>query len=64
MLVSCFEALREEIGGGEPWIARMNEHTLSAIRGRLDKDAFAAAWEQGRTLTLDDAVRLALTTLN
>jgi hypothetical protein len=38
----------------------MNEQTLSAIRARLDESAFAEAWEQGRVLTVDDAVALAL----
>jgi predicted ATPase/class 3 adenylate cyclase len=59
-LISCFEALREEIGGGEPWIARMNEETLATIRNQLDEAAFAEEWEQGRSLTVDEAVSLAL----
>jgi predicted ATPase/class 3 adenylate cyclase len=59
-LISCFEALREEIGGGEAWVARMNEETLTKIRARLDDAAFAQAWEQGQTLTADEAVALAL----
>ncbi len=59
-LLSCFEALREQIGVSEAWVARMNEQTLSAIRARLDESAFAEAWEQGRALTIDEAVALAL----
>jgi hypothetical protein len=39
---------------------RMNEQTLDAIRARLDQAAFAEAWEQGRTLTIDEAFALAL----
>jgi hypothetical protein len=62
-LISCFEALREEIGGGEAWITRMNEATLTTIRAQLDEAAVAEAWEQGRTLTLDEAVELALDSL-
>ena len=62
-LISCFDALREEIGGGEPWVARMNEETLATIRTHLDEAGFAEAWEQGRTLTADDAVALALDSL-
>jgi predicted ATPase len=62
-LISCFEALREEIGGGEVWVARMNEETLTKIRTQLDDEAFAEAWEQGRMLTADDAVALALDAL-
>jgi predicted ATPase/class 3 adenylate cyclase len=59
-LLACFEALREQIGVSEAWVARMNEQTLSAIRARLDESAFAEAWEQGRTLTIDEAVALAI----
>jgi tetratricopeptide (TPR) repeat protein len=55
------EALREEIGATEyAWVAEMNEGTLALVRKELDEAAFARAWEQGRTLTLDDAVALAL----
>jgi hypothetical protein len=59
-LLSCFEALREQIGVSEAWVARMNEQTLSAIRARLDEGAFAEAWEHGQALTIDEAVALAL----
>ena len=62
-LLSCFEAQREQIGVSEAWVARMNEQTLSAIRTRLDESAFAEAWEQGRALTIDEAVVLALESL-
>jgi tetratricopeptide (TPR) repeat protein len=63
-LLSCFEALREQIGVSEAWVARMNEQTLSAIRARLDESAFAEAWEQGRALTIDEAVALALESID
>jgi predicted ATPase/class 3 adenylate cyclase len=59
-LLSCFEALREQIGVSEAWVTRMNDQTLNAIRARLDEPAFAKAWEQGRTLTIDEAFALAL----
>jgi hypothetical protein len=63
-LLSCFEAQREQIGVSEAWVARMNEQTLSTIRARLDDEsAFAEAWEQGRALTIDEAVALALDSL-
>jgi len=62
-LLSCFEAQREQIGVSEAWVARMNEQTLSAIHARLDESAFAEAWEQGRALTIDEAVALALESL-
>jgi predicted ATPase len=59
-LLSCSDVLFEEIGGSEAWVGRMNEKTLAAIRAQLDDAAFAEAWEQGRKLTLDEAVALAL----
>ncbi len=62
-LLSCFEAQREQIGVSEAWVARMNEETLSAIHARLDESAFAEAWEQGRALTIDEAVALVLESL-
>ena len=62
-LISWFDALREEIGGGESWVRRMNEETLTTIRAQLDDAAFARAWEEGLTLTTDEAVQLALDSL-
>jgi predicted ATPase/class 3 adenylate cyclase len=59
-LVSCSETLREEIGLRGTATDRMNENTLSSIRAQLDEAAFAEAWEQGRTLTADEAAALAL----
>jgi len=38
--------------------------TLTAIRSHLDETAIAEAWEQGRALTADEAVRLALDSLD
>ena len=40
----------------------MNEQTLATVRSRLDETAFAEAWAQGRELTPDEAVALALET--
>lgn len=62
-LISCFEALGNEIGGGEAWVARMNDEALATIRAQLDEAAFATAWEQGRRMTADEAVALALAAL-
>lgn len=41
-------------------VVKMNEQTLATIRTQLDGEALAEAWEQGRALTIDDAVALAL----
>ena len=59
-LLSCSETLHGEIGANPPWVARMHEETLTTIRTQLDEVAFAEAWEQGRALTADEAVALAL----
>jgi hypothetical protein len=59
-LLSSAEAQREEIAAGERWVARMNEETVAAIRAQLDEAAFAEAWEEGRKLTAEEAVALAL----
>jgi tetratricopeptide (TPR) repeat protein len=59
-LISCFESLSDELGGGEAWVTRMNEETLPKIRDQLDDADFAKAWEEGRVLTIDRAVALAL----
>jgi predicted ATPase/class 3 adenylate cyclase len=60
-LLSSSEALTEDVGAGVPsWAARRNEETLTAIRAQLDATALAQASEEGRALTLDEAVALAL----
>ena len=63
-LISCVDALRGEIGGGEAWVARMNDETLGTIRKQLDGAAFAEAWEQGRKLTVDEAVAIAVAAID
>jgi hypothetical protein len=54
------EPLHVEIGGTMPWVARIKEEALATIRAHLDDAAVAEAWEQGRALTADEAVALAL----
>ena len=61
-LMSRAEVLRDEIGGTSSWVAEMNVKTLATIRAQLDDAAFAEAWEQGRALTVDEAIALALDT--
>jgi predicted ATPase len=63
-LLSSADALHEEIGGTMPWVARMKEEALATIRTQLDEAAVAEAWEQGRKLTADEAVALALESLD
>jgi predicted ATPase len=59
-LLSGIDALGEAIGGRRSLVAAMNEQTLTTIRGQLEDAAFTEAWEQGRTLTVHEAVALAL----
>ena len=60
-LLSGSRALYEELGASAPSFGtERNEETLAIIRARLDDDAFAAAWEAGAKLSLDQAVALAL----
>jgi predicted ATPase len=60
-LLARSEALHEEIGAAPPlWLAELKEETLAKIRTQLDEAALAEAWEQGKALTVDEAVALAL----
>jgi predicted ATPase len=60
-LLSCSEAIHEDLGTRPlPWLAAYNEKTLRKIRAQFDGAAFAEAWEEGRKLTADEGVALAL----
>jgi predicted ATPase/class 3 adenylate cyclase len=60
-LLSASLALHEEIGLSVPLYQEgRNEEILTLLHAQLDEAAFADAWEQGRALTLDEAVSLAL----
>ena len=59
-LLSSAAVRLDEIGASPPWLVRINEQTLSAIRAQLDEATLAEAWEQGEALTLDEAFALAL----
>ena len=59
-LLASFESLGDEVGIRRSGVAEMNETTLAAVRTQLDAAAIAETWEQGRKLTVGEAVRLAL----
>ena len=60
-LLSSSEALHEEIGKASvPWVAKMNDKTRTTIGSLLDHAERSSAWEEGRALTIDEAVALAL----
>ncbi|MGH3110006.1 MAG: hypothetical protein ACRDQT_03690, partial [Gaiellaceae bacterium] len=64
-LLASFDALFEETGVHlDRWIARMNDATLSLVRGRLDEAAFEEARRQGRGLSYEESVALALDELD
>jgi predicted ATPase/DNA-binding XRE family transcriptional regulator len=59
-LCAAAAALREAIGA-PLWPAERARYdrTVAAARTQLDASAFAAAWEEGRALSIEDAVTLA-----
>jgi predicted ATPase/class 3 adenylate cyclase len=60
-LLSRATALRDEIGYSlESWMTLETEEAFAEVRALLDDAAFDEAWEAGRVLTLDEAVALAL----
>jgi tetratricopeptide (TPR) repeat protein len=60
-LLACTDALSREITGNFSWLsARRKDETLASLREQLPEDAFAAAWAEGSTMTLDEGVELAL----
>jgi tetratricopeptide (TPR) repeat protein len=66
-LLAKGEALCAEIGASpESWpvLEAKLEETLSSVRPQLDDATFTEAWEQGRALTPDEAVALALASLD
>jgi hypothetical protein len=42
------------------WVVKIRDEAISRARTQLDDSAFAEAWDEGRKLTPDDAVALAL----
>jgi predicted ATPase/class 3 adenylate cyclase len=64
-ILSAAEVLREEISvSWSYWVVEMNDATLATIRAQLDEAARAEAWDQGQALTPEEAVELALDSLD
>jgi len=60
-LLSVAEAMHEEGGWAyEGWLVTVRDAAEARARAQLDEAAFAEAWEQGRKLTADSAVALAI----
>jgi predicted ATPase/class 3 adenylate cyclase len=62
-LISSFETLSEDIGGSYQWVTKMKDETLEVVRSKLDRAEFEAASQEGRRLTADEALTLALDAL-
>src|SRR5262249_22040582 len=60
-LFAASEAQLERMGASLPPAYRpLQQRAIAAVRAALGDDAFAAAWAEGRALSLDAAVALAL----
>jgi tetratricopeptide (TPR) repeat protein len=60
-LLGALEGLyRQTAGGVVAWVTKINEETERSIRSQLDELTVAEAREQGRALTVDEAIALAL----
>jgi tetratricopeptide (TPR) repeat protein len=59
-LLSCNQVEREQFGGTRFWVTSRNDETLALIRAQLDNDAFDEAWEEGKHLSVEEAVALAV----
>jgi predicted ATPase/class 3 adenylate cyclase len=62
-LLSSYEAVSEDIGSW-PWVNRMKDEALAIIHSKLSASEFEAAWEEGKKLTADRAVAIALEALD
>jgi hypothetical protein len=60
-LLGAVEALREAIGSPLFPLERADyDRTSAAVRAQLDAATFAAAWEAGRAMSLEQAITYAL----
>ena len=60
-LLAKSEALHEDVAWiPESWAAEESDRTRATVRAQLGETAFKSACEQGRALTLDEAVEVAL----
>jgi predicted neutral ceramidase superfamily lipid hydrolase len=60
-LFGAAEALRETSGASIPPVDRADyDRILAAVRAQLDEQTFAAAWAEGRAMTLEQAIAYAL----
>jgi predicted ATPase len=62
-LLSCCQALCEELDAAVPWVTRMFEELEGRVRSELGEAEFIEASDQGRNLRADEAVNLAVESL-
>ncbi len=60
VLSGAWEALEEQVGGGAPEALRGFDDPAVLIRPLLEEAIFVREWARGRSMTRDEAVRLAL----
>ena len=63
-LLAAARVLYDEMGYRVPWVETLADEAADLARTQLDEATFAEAYDQGRTLTLDEALALALTELS
>jgi predicted ATPase len=63
-LISHAEFRHEEIGAREIWVATENQKTISLIHAALDEATFAREWDEGRKLSPEAAMALAIAELD
>jgi predicted ATPase len=59
-LFAAGEAAMQRLGTHRAWAAMDDAATLARIRAQLDDAAFVTFWEQGRNMSVEDAIALAL----
>ena len=61
-LLGATEALRQETGTAliDPYDRANHDRSLAALHTQLDEEAFKAAWEEGRAMSVEEAVEFAL----
>jgi tetratricopeptide (TPR) repeat protein len=62
-LITWVKTVRTELSFNEPWVTRMIDEVRERVRDQLGEAQFAAAAEHARSLSLDEAVDLALRAL-
>jgi hypothetical protein len=60
-LAAAALALRDDTGVRLPEYVRLHEETVEGIRDTLNAETFEAAWGEGQSMSLDDAISFGLT---